>query len=134
MKKSRYEDIIGLSRPVIPGHPPMDREARAAQFSPFAALTGYDEAVKETGRLTDRKAELSEDQKDLLDQRLRQALRQGREGKPAVITFFVEDERKAGGSYRTAAGCIQSVESGEGLVVMEDGIRIPLDDIVDIQV
>ena len=128
---SRYDDIIDLDRPVIPGHPPMDREARAAQFAPFAALTGYEEAVAETGRLTDARIQISEDQKDILDGRLNMALQTGR---PVTITFFVEDKRKAGGSYETCAGRIQSVSSRDAAVIMEDGRELAVDDILDIQI
>lgn len=86
MKK--YEDIIGLSRPVSKKHPPMSRENRAAQFAPFAALTGFEGAIKETARVTGEKIELDETQKTFLDEKLKVLLR---EKTPALFTYFQKD-------------------------------------------
>lgn len=107
MKK--YEDIIGLSRPVSKKHPPMSRENRAAQFAPFAALTGFEGAIKETARVTGEKIELDETQKTFLDEKLKVLLR---EKTPALFTYFQKDEQKRGGSLyncfrdREKNGCL----------------------------
>ena len=94
---SKYDDIIRLSRPVSEKHPRMSMTDRAAQFSPFAALTGYDAAVQETARRTDARIELDEDAKEEIDRRLRQL----QPGEPVTVTYFRPDDRKAGGAYLT---------------------------------
>ena len=105
---------------------------RAAQFSPFAALTGYDAAVKETARLTDRRIELDEYEKLALDERL-QLIQEHLKEKPEVeITFFQPDERKSGGAYLSTAGTIKKIDYYERNVVMADGKKIPIDEIYQI--
>lgn len=94
---SKYDDIIRLSRPVSEKHPRMSMTDRAAQFSPFAALTGYDAAVQETARRTDARIELDEDAKEEIDRRLREL----QPGEPVTVTYFRPDDRKAGGAYLT---------------------------------
>ena len=94
---SKYDDIIRLSRPVSEKHPRMSMTDRAAQFSPFAALTGYDAAVQETARRTDARIELDEDAKEEIDRRLRQL----QPGEPVTVTYFRPDDRKVGGAYLT---------------------------------
>ena len=103
-KKKNYEDIINLPHYVSPVHPPMPLSDRAAQFAPFAALTGYGDVIKETARQTDRKPELTEEEKQELDYKLQMAVSLPGE-KPAVtITYFVPDKKKAGG-YRQRNTC-----------------------------
>ena len=94
---SKYDDIIRLSRPVSEKHPRMSMTDRAAQFSPFAALTGYDAAVQETARRTDARIELDEDAKEEIDRRLREL----QPGEPVTVTYFRPDDRKVGGAYLT---------------------------------
>jgi len=94
---SKYDDIIRLSRPVSEKHPRMSMTDRAAQFSPFAALTGYDAAVQETARRTDARIELDEDAKEEIDRRIREL----QPGEPVTVTYFRPDDRKAGGAYLT---------------------------------
>ena len=106
---------------------------RAAQFSPFAALTGYDDAIKETGRLTDKKMELEEEAQELLD-RKQQYLQKIIACRPEItVTFFVPDEKKAGGSYASCTGNLRRIDPVERLFVMADGRKIPLDEIADIE-
>lgn len=106
---------------------------RAAQFSPFAALTGYDDAIKETGRLTDKKMELGEEAQELLD-RKQQYLQEIIACRPEItVTFFVPDEKKAGGSYASCTGNLRRIDPVERLFVMADGRKIPLDEIADIE-
>ena len=96
--KDQYDDIINLPHHVSKTRPQMSMVDRAAQFSPFAALTGYDAAIKETGRLTDEKVNLSEEEKEALD-RKQQILMEWLGDHPALtITFFVPDEKKSGGA------------------------------------
>ena len=96
--------MINLPHPVSKVHPQMPIAERAAQFSPFAALTGYGDAVKETARLTDAKIELDEDAKEILDEKLKQIREQIEEHPEIEITYFQPDERKKGGSYITITG------------------------------
>ncbi len=128
MKK--YEDIIHLSRPVSEKHPPMSKENRAAQFSPFAALTGFEGAIKETARVTGEKIELDETQKALLDEKLNRLLY----GKtPAIFTYFQKDERKEGGEYVTVSGSVKKIDLYTYYVILENGTRIPVGDILEIE-
>lgn len=133
----KYEDIIDLPHHVSARHPQMSRQDRAAQFSPFAALTGLDAALQETARLTDRRITLDEYEQAALDERL-QALRAQIARHPRVtVTYFVEDTLKEGGAYCTAAGQAQKLadrmESQETLLVLDSGEEIPLGDILHME-
>lgn len=127
-----YDDIIDLAHHVSTAHPRMSALDRAAQFSPFAALTGFEDAVKETARLTDERVDLDEDAKALLNAKL--LMIQGRlDDQPqVVITYFKPDDRKAGGAYVAAKGCVKIIDEYERTVVMKDGARIRIDDIIKI--
>ncbi len=128
-----YSDIIDLPRPVSRKHPPMSREKRAAQFSPFAALTGYDAAIVETARLTDTKRELSEERKEAIGRQLL-ALQARLKTDPQVsVTYFVPDSRKAGGAYKTVTGAAKKVDEVLGVLEMRSGITIPFDDIIRLE-
>lgn len=107
---SRYQDIMGLSRPVSANHPPMNRTSRAAQFSPFAALTGHNDVIRETARLTSPWVELDEQSVGILNEKL-QILRCHLVGHPEVtITYFEPDDKKDGGSYQTVTGNVKKIE------------------------
>ena len=110
----------------------MSRWSRAAQFAPFAALTGYEDAVNETARLTNEKIELDENTKELLDEKL-QLIQQHREEQPEItITFFKPDEKKAGGTYVTISGIIKKIDGFTRVVVMSDGKTVKIDDILEL--
>ena len=129
----QYDDIIDLPHHVSATRPRMSMIDRAAQFSPFAALTGYDAAIKETGRLTDERIELSEESRAVLD-RKQQLLLDNLADHPEVsVTFFVPDERKAGGAYVTVTGRVRKVDEFGRLLVLTDGTKIPLDEILDME-
>ena len=131
-ENDKYDDIINLPHHTSPTRPRMAMIDRAAQFSPFAALTGYDAAVKETARLTDRRIELDEYEKADLDERL-QLIQEHLGEQPEIkITFFKPDERKAGGAYLSITGVIKKIDSFERYVVMMDGKKIPIDEIFQI--
>lgn len=124
-----YDDIIDLPHPTSERHPRMSMANRAAQFSPFAALTGYEAAVKETARLTDSKAELTEEEKVVLDAKL-QLLVPGME---ASFTYFQQDDKKEGGAYLTVTGTVKKFDSYAREIVLGDGRRMPIDDILELQ-
>lgn len=123
-----YDDIIDLPHPTSERHPRMPMENRAAQFSPFAALSGYDDAVKETARLTDGKIDLTEEEKSILDARLQRLT----PGENAAITYFQPDARKQGGAYLTASGEVKRIDGAAREIVLMDGRRIPIDDILEV--
>lgn len=129
---NQYEDIINLPYHVSTTRPQMPMSDRAAQFSPFAALTGYDAAIKETGRLTDEKIELDEIALTALDMKY-QLLMDALDDAPEVtITYFQPDERKAGGKYVSATGTVKKVDDFERRITMQDGSKIPMDDVLSI--
>lgn len=134
MKNSEqlYSDIINLPHHVSATRPQMSMIDRAAQFSPFAALTGYDAAIKETGRLTDEKVEMDEDTKAALD--IKQAyLKEMIDEQPEItVTYFLPDTKKFGGAYVTVTGNLKRFDEYERLLILTDGKKIPMDDIADI--
>lgn len=128
---TEYQDMVTRPHPDPKYHTRMPLENRAAQFAPFAALTGYEEAVEEAHRLTDHRPELSDEEKDALDRALRQALEE--KERPVTITRFIPDARKEGGRIVTKKGQIRRLDAYRRRLVLEDGDRIPLDEILDLQ-
>lgn len=128
----RYDDMVNLPHHVSAFHPQMPVSERAAQFSPFAALTGYDDAVRETGRLTDTKIELEEDAKEILDEKLRMMQERIEEHPMAEITYFQPDDKKEGGFYVTVSGNIKKIDGYKKSVIMQNGMEICIEDISDI--
>ena len=127
-----YEDIINKSRPVNNRHKRMSNYERAAQFSPFAALTGLGAAISETARLTDEKIEQDEEQLNILNNKF--AILRNIASQPVVtITYFVKDLRKDGGEYVTISGVIKKIDDYQKIIVMQDNIIISIDDIADIK-
>ena len=126
----KYDDILHKSRPVSKVHPPMSRHDRAAQFAPFAALVGYDSAVRETARLTSALEERSESQREDLDQKLR-ILQQLPEKPVVTLTWFRPDEKKSGGSYEKLSARFQKIDTEKGLLYVE-GSEIPLTELFDL--
>ena len=128
----QYDDIINLPRPVSKKHPPMPMSKRAAQFLPFAALTGFEGEIAETGRLTQAAPELGEDALVALDRQLA-LLRQRLPEQPEVtITRFVPDEKKDGGQYETLTGRARRLDEPNRLLILTDGARIDLDTVVEL--
>lgn len=128
----RYDDIINLPHPEPRNHRRMSMIDRAAQFSPFAALSGYDAAVKETARLTNERMELDEDSKARLNEQIQYVLEHLSEEPEIVITYFLPDQKKAGGSYVDATGIIKKIDDYEQLIIFRDGTKIPVNDVVAI--
>ncbi len=130
----KYDDIIGLPHHQSSTRPHMSGIDRAAQFSPFAALVGYESAVEETARLTGQRIELDADAIEILDEKLCY-LQEHIEDRPEVsITYFVPDSRKQGGAYTTISGPVRKIDNFERVVVMTDGTVIAIDDIIEIEV
>lgn len=127
-----YDDIIDLPHHQSATRPHMSVHDRAAQFSPFAALTGYEAAVSETARLTEGKIQLDEDAREALDEKL-QFLQESARGQQVSVTYFQPDIRKKGGAYLSVSGIIKKINSYERVIVLEDGTSISVDDILDIQ-
>lgn len=129
-----YDDIIHLPHHVSTAHPHMAAIDRAAQFSPFAALTGYDAAIKETSRLTDKRVELDESIKDALSNNLQMIADRLKEHPEIAITYFQPDGKKNGGAYVTVINTVKKIDVYERIVVMTDGIVIPVDEIISIDI
>ena len=130
----QYDDIINLPRPVSKKHPPMPMSKRAAQFLPFAALTGFEGEIAEAARLTEEARSLGEDALVALDEQL-SLLRQRMGEQPAVsVVRFVPDERKAGGRYETVTGRLRRLDEANRVLILTDGLRIDLDTIAELTV
>lgn len=132
-KQTNYDDIIHLPHHVSKKHPQMSISDRAAQFAPFAALTGHGAAIKETARLTDARIELDESAKTILDEKLR-IIQETLDERPEItVTYFQPDEKKAGGRYVSATGIVKKIDLYRRSVLMEDGRWIPILDIFEIE-
>ena len=128
-----YDDIIHLPHPTSKNRPRMSIHDRAAQFSPFAALSGHAAAIAETARLTDRKLELDEDTRAELDRRQAILLEHISERPEVTVTWFRPDEKKAGGAYVTTTGRLKKIDEIERVLVLTDGARIPLEDVAGLE-
>lgn len=106
---------------------------RAAQFSPFAALTGYDDAIHETARLTNDKVDLSEEEKETLDRKQQILMERLGDHPTLTVTYFIPDAKKSGGAYVTKGGNLKKINEFERWMMLTDGTKIPLDDVADIE-
>lgn len=131
--KHPYDDIIDLPHHVSKSHPQMSMYNRAAQFAPFAALTGHNAAITEAARLTEAEQELSESDAEVLNRKLAFILQHIKDYIPVEIVYFEPDGKKAGGSYRTKAGFIKESDPMAGTLEMDDGSLIPIRHIKDIK-
>lgn len=125
----KYSDMISLSPLRYDGCEPMSLHDRAAQFSPFAALVGYDDAVEETARYTDKKRELTEDEAETLNARLAELGDRLSEQPEIRVSFFTGDPRKQGGCYTVRSGRVRIIDWYEGALVFTDGARIGLSEL-----
>lgn len=131
---TRYDDIINLPHHVSATHTPMPVADRAAQFSPFAALTGYEDAIDETGRLTQQWIELDENEKERLDEKL-QMIREQLPTHPQVsFTYFEPDKKKQGGAYLTVEGRVKKIDEYRGTFILEDGREVLIESIVGVEI
>lgn len=127
--KGKYDDIMDLPHHVSGRYRHMSRENRAAQFAPFAALTGYEDAVEETARLTDAQAEITEERREWLDTCLNLLEKNIRQRPEVTVTYFQPDHRKAGGAYVTMTGTLRRVDAVQRLLVFADGRTVDLDSV-----
>lgn len=128
---NNYDDIINLNRP-ISKHKHMIIEERSAQFAPFAALVGYDNAVKETARLTENKIELNDEQQDMLNFKLRYLYDNINNKNEVTITHFVKDNKKVGGKYITTTGIIKQIDPVQENIKLNNNVIIYMNDIINI--
>lgn len=129
---SEYNDIINLPHHVSKNHPQMSIEERAAQFAPFAALTGHSDAIKETARLTSKRIEIDEELKSIIDNKL-QMIQEKISLNPEVsVTYFEPDKKKKGGEYVTVVGNIKKIDNYNQTIIFTDDTIIPINEIIEI--
>ena len=127
-----YDDIINLSRPQYHDLPPMSIHDRAAQFSPFAALVGYDAAVEETARLTDSRREMEEDEINELNRQLSELNKRLSERPRIRVTYFIHDRKKEGGRYASKVGNARTIDQAENRIIFTDGESVPVKDMYSV--
>lgn len=130
---NKYEDLLHMPHHVSKTHPQMSMQNRAAQFSPFAALVGYDDLIVETARLTDQRMELDESVKAELNERLRLLLELLPQRPEVSITYFQPDCKKAGGSYQSTCGIVRKYLLSDNALIMTDGVQIPVNEIISLE-
>lgn len=133
MRNEKTEELYTYPYAGVTHHPRMSLENRAAQFAPFAALSGYGEAVAETGRLTEERIELTADSLQEIQKKMHLLLQHAAEHPQVTTVFFAEDERKQGGRYEKTGGRTAAVDPEERILVFEDGRRIRMEDIVRLE-
>lgn len=127
-----YDDIKHLSRPQYPDLPPMSIHDRAAQFSPFAALVGYEDAVEETARLTDSRREMEEDEINELNRQLQELAEKLSERPKIRVTYFIRDKKKEGGRYSSKIGNARTIDQAENRIVFTDGESVKIKDMYSV--
>lgn len=130
----KYDDIINLPHYEPKNHKRMSMYARAAQFAPFAALTGYDDSVKETARLTNKRIEIDEEVKAMLDWKLQELQEDISTGPTATITYFIPDAKKSGGKYVTVTGTVKKIDEFKQIIVLYENKEIPINEVIEILV
>lgn len=128
-----YEDILYLSPPVSKKHPKMSNRNRAAQFTPFAALSGYADIIAEASRITQERRSLTDSEKESLNRKLQYLLCHNDPPREITITYFQSDLRKAGGTYVSRTGAVKRYSHLAGTLVLLDGTAIPVEDILQLE-
>lgn len=129
----KYDDIINLSHPTSKKHPRMPIRDRAAQFAPFAALVGYDDAVEETARVTDEMVEQSDEMKAVIDEKLRYLSERIGEMPTILVTYFLPDSKKSGGEYKIFEGRLKHLDDYDSVMIFEGGKKIQYDKIYSVE-
>lgn len=130
---NNYKDIINMPHHVSSTRKQMSIENRASQFAPFAALSGFEDAVTETARLTDDRKEIDEGLKLLLNEKLNMIINDISLRQNITITYFVPDKKKDGGSYKVTTGILKKVIESEDKIILESGEEIDIKEIIDIK-
>ena len=130
MSDTQYKDIINLSRPVSKRHTPMSLQDRAAQFAPFAALSGFEEGIKETARKTSSKIELDDNEKNLINDKLLLVAEKLPENPIITVEYFVADARKEGGSYFTKTAQVRKIDLFDRSIIFADSVKIYIADLI----
>ena len=133
MNRDNYEDIIDLPR-YEPKHKRMDISVRSAIFAPFSAITGFNDEVKETERLVDRKILLDEEEKIKINNKLQEILKDIKDKPEIKITYFISDKRKNGGRYNTIIDNVKKIDMIEKYIMLESKIKIYFKDIFDVKI
>lgn len=132
ISKSKYDDIINMSHHISKKHPRMSLENRSAQFAPFAALTGYEDEVEETARITDKRIEITDEIKSKINMKL-QIIQETIKTNPKVtITYFISDNKKEGGSYKTVTSNVLKIDKYNKQIILKDNKEIFISDIINI--
>lgn len=129
---NKYKDIINLPHHVSKTRKPMSLYNRAAQFAPFAALTGYDDAIKETARLTEERIELSDELKNMLNQKIKLIIENIKLQPEVAITYYVPDNKKSGGVYKTISGNVKRIDEVEKCIIFTNKLKIKVSDMLNI--
>lgn len=132
MNIKKYEDIINLPHHISSKHPQMSLEERSAQFAPFAALTGYEDCVEETARLTDERIDMSEDIKEILNEKIRKIIKIIDKNPKIILTYFIPDNKKSGGNYVTIEEKIKKIDEINQELILINGKKIKINDVIDI--
>lgn len=130
---SNYDDIINLPHHESKVHPKMTLYNRSAQFAPFAALTGYDDAIVETARLTDKRINIDESLKEVINKKLQKIESMSSKHPLIEVTFFVKDKKKNGGSYTTISGNVKRIDTDNSLIVLTNKSKIPISEIINVK-
>lgn len=133
MNMDNYEDIINLPHYNPKNHKRMSIESRSAQFAPFSALVGYDEEVKETARLTDKRIEIDDGLKSILNDKLNIIKSYIKEKPLITFTYFVYDFKKSGGKYIDLTGYVRRIDENNNIVILTDKTKIPIEEIINIR-
>lgn len=133
MTSKTYEDIINLPHPEPKNHMRMSKEARSAQFAPFAALTGHSDAIKETSRLTTKRIEIDDNLKSILNNKLQLIIDNIKDMPKITFTYFIYDNKKNGGKYINITGSVRKIDPIKGRVILLDKTTIPINEIINIK-
>lgn len=133
-KPGKYDDMIHLPHHVSASHPQMTMAERAAQFAPFAALTGYGESIQESSRFTSQKPELSEEERAELDYKLQTIWEYAKEHPRIAVTHFVPDKKKSGGICRKTCGRLKKIDTARQQIFLEDDTQILLEQVLDLEI
>lgn len=130
--QNKYSDIINLKHHISKVHKQMSLENRAVQFAPFSALTGYDDAIKQTTRITQERIEIDEEFKYTLNKKLIYIHNQISSNPKVTITYFVPDSKKMGGKYQTVTGNVRKIDKYNKIIMLINGLKIPIIEIINI--